>query len=90
MGGWKIAPAVSRASHLPAPPPTLPLPTADPPLVGYDAALTTRGGRALDDSTLVILGAAVGVALLYLGSRIRSRSANRPRRPQGGAGGGPA
>jgi hypothetical protein len=41
----------------------------------------------LDDSTRTILGILVGVALLYLGSRIRSRSLLRRNRPPPGAGG---
>jgi hypothetical protein len=46
-------------------------------------------GSALDDSTWTTLGIIAGVALLYLGSRIRSRARNQPPRPPGGAGGGP-
>jgi hypothetical protein len=41
----------------------------------------------VDDSTRTIVGILVGVALLYLGSRIRARSLRRPRPP--GPGGGP-
>ena len=33
----------------------------------------------MDDSLLMILGIAAGVALLYAGSVIRSRTRNRPR-----------
>ena len=35
----------------------------------------------MDDSLLVTLGLIVGVALLYLASRIRSRSLDRPKPP---------
>jgi len=34
----------------------------------------------MDESVRVALGIAAGVALLYLGSRIRSRARTRPRR----------
>ena len=33
----------------------------------------------MDDRTLMILGLVAGVALLYLGGRIRRRSLQRPR-----------
>ncbi len=36
----------------------------------------------MDDSGLMILGIAAGVALLILGSRIRSRSRRRARPPE--------
>ena len=35
----------------------------------------------MDDQTVMILGIVVGVALLYLGGRIRRRSLKRPRSP---------
>jgi hypothetical protein len=38
-----------------------------------------------EDSLLIGLGFAVGVALLYLGGRIRARSRNRPRPPGDGS-----
>jgi hypothetical protein len=43
---------------------------------------------SMDDSTRVILGLVVGVALLYLGSRIRSRARRSARPPGPGTGGG--
>ena len=36
----------------------------------------------MDDQTVMILGIIVGVALLYLGGRIRRRSLQRPRPPE--------
>ena len=36
----------------------------------------------VDDPLLVMLGLVVGVALLYTGSRLRSRSLRRPRGPE--------
>ncbi len=35
----------------------------------------------MDNEYLVVLGLVVGVGLLYLGSRIRSKARNRPRPP---------
>lgn len=40
----------------------------------------------MDDSLLTVLAIAAGVALLYFGSRIRSRSRARSRRPDTDAG----
>jgi hypothetical protein len=34
-----------------------------------------------DDSLWTVIGVIVAVGFLYLGSQIRSRSRNRPRRP---------
>jgi threonine/homoserine/homoserine lactone efflux protein len=36
----------------------------------------------MDDQVMMILGIVGGVALLYLGSRIRRRSLQRPRPPE--------
>jgi hypothetical protein len=41
----------------------------------------------LDDSLRVTLGLAIGVALLYLGARLRRRSLQRTRTPKGDGGG---
>jgi hypothetical protein len=38
----------------------------------------------VDDPLLTILGLVVGVSLLYLGSRIRSKARQRLRPPKGG------
>jgi len=45
-----------------------------------------RGGLLVDDSVLTTLGLIVGVALLYMGARIRRRSQQRVRRPDNDAG----
>jgi hypothetical protein len=37
----------------------------------------------VDNEYLVILGVVVGVGLLFLGNRIRSKARNQPRPPKG-------